>query len=31
MPFVVIQGTFHVKDYAPDGDSVRFKADDQDL
>jgi uncharacterized protein (DUF952 family) len=26
MPFFVIKGTFHVKGYAPDGDSVRFKA-----
>jgi len=27
-PFQVIQGTFHVKGYQPDGDSIRFKADD---
>lgn len=26
MPFFVIKGTFHVVGYAPDGDSVRFKA-----
>ncbi len=28
MPFRVIRGTFHVIGYSPDGDSVRFKADD---
>ena len=27
MPFILIKGTFHVVGYAPDGDSVRFKAD----
>lgn len=26
MPFILIKGTFHVKGYSPDGDSVRFKA-----
>jgi endonuclease YncB( thermonuclease family) len=26
MPFVAISGTFHVKGYSPDGDSIRFKA-----
>jgi endonuclease YncB( thermonuclease family) len=26
MSFVVIRGTFHVKGYSPDGDSVRFQA-----
>src|SRR5215212_717069 len=26
MPFYVIKGTFHVKGYSPDGDSIRFKA-----
>ena len=26
MPFVVIKGTFHVVGYSPDGDSVKFKA-----
>jgi len=31
MPFVVIKGTFHVEGYSPDGDSVRFKADDKDF
>jgi len=30
MPFHVIQGTFHVKGYSPDGDSIRFKADHED-
>lgn len=29
MPFYVIRGTFHVKGYSPDGDSIRFKADDE--
>jgi len=28
MSFKVIKGTFHVVGYSPDGDSVRFKADD---
>ena len=27
MPFVVIKGTFHVVGYSPDGDSVRFRAE----
>jgi endonuclease YncB( thermonuclease family) len=26
MPFHIIRGTFHVKGYSPDGDSIRFKA-----
>lgn len=26
MSFVLIKGTFHVKGYSPDGDSIRFKA-----
>ena len=26
MPFHVIRGTFHVKGYSPDGDSIRFQA-----
>lgn len=30
MSFHVIRGTFHVKGYSPDGDSIRFKADDKD-
>jgi hypothetical protein len=29
MPFFVIKGTFHVKGYSPDGDSIRFKADNE--
>ncbi|MFN8562472.1 MAG: hypothetical protein U0703_12835 [Anaerolineae bacterium] len=28
MPFTLIKGTFHVTGYAPDGDSIRFQADD---
>lgn len=28
MPFVAISGTFHVTGYSPDGDSIRFRADD---
>ena len=28
MSFYIIRGTFHVVNYSPDGDSVRFKADD---
>jgi len=28
MPFTLIKGTFHVKGYCPDGDSIRFKAFD---
>jgi len=27
MPFKIIKGTFHVVGYSPDGDSIRFKAD----
>jgi hypothetical protein len=27
MPFVIIKGTFHVAGYSPDGDSIRFRAD----
>ena len=30
MPFVVIKGTFHVEGYSPDGDSVRFKAENRE-
>jgi len=30
MPFVVIKGTFHVEGYSPDGDSIRFRADDKE-
>jgi hypothetical protein len=30
MSFHVIRGTFHVVDYAPDGDSIRFEADNED-
>jgi hypothetical protein len=26
MPFFVIKGTFHIKGYSPDGDSIRFQA-----
>ena len=29
MPFSVIEGTFHVTGYSPDGDSVRFQARDE--
>lgn len=29
MPFFVIKGTFHVAGYSPDGDSIRFQADDE--
>ena len=29
MPFSVIEGTFHVVGYSPDGDSVRFRARDE--
>ena len=28
MPFRLIKGTFHIVGYSPDGDSIRFKADD---
>lgn len=27
MPFILIKGTFHVVGYSPDGDSIKFKAD----
>ncbi len=30
MPFFVIKGTFHIEGYSPDGDSVRFRADDKE-
>jgi endonuclease YncB( thermonuclease family) len=30
MPFVVIKGTFHVEGYSPDGDSVRFMAENRE-
>jgi hypothetical protein len=29
MPFRVIKGTFHVVGYSPDGDSIRFKAENE--
>ncbi len=29
MSFKVIKGTFHIVGYSPDGDSIRFKADDE--
>ena len=29
MSFFLIKGTFHVKGYSPDGDSIRFEADEQ--
>ena len=28
MPFTLIKGKFHIKGYAPDGDSLRFSPDD---
>jgi hypothetical protein len=28
MPFTVLKGSFHVRNYSPDGDSVRFRPDD---
>jgi hypothetical protein len=31
MPFKLIKGTFHVRGYSPDGDSIRFRPDDLDL
>ena len=31
MPFTVIRGTYHVTGYSPDGDSIRFQADDTAL
>lgn len=30
MPFHLIRGTFHVVGYSPDGDSIRFQADDRE-
>ncbi len=30
MPFILIKGTYHVVGYSPDGDSVRFQADNPD-
>lgn len=30
MAFHIIKGTFHVVGYSPDGDSIRFKADNED-
>jgi endonuclease YncB( thermonuclease family) len=30
MPFVLIKGTFHIKGYAPDGDSIRFQSQNKD-
>ena len=30
MPFFVIKGTFHIEGYSPDGDSVRFRADNKE-
>jgi endonuclease YncB( thermonuclease family) len=31
MPFTLIKGTFHVRSYSPDGDSMRFLADNAAL
>ena len=31
MPFTLIRGTFHVVNYSPDGDSIRFRPDDAGL
>ena len=31
MPFTLIKGTFHVRNYSPDGDSIRFQPDDAGL
>jgi len=31
VPFVLIKGAFHVVNYSPDGDSIRFKPDNADL
>src|SRR5215216_7303210 len=31
MPFTLIKGTFHVQNYSPDGDSIRFQPDNADL
>jgi hypothetical protein len=30
MPFTLIKGTFHVVGYQPDGDSIRFQADQRE-
>src|SRR5918997_3339192 len=30
MPFSLIKGTFHIEGYSPDGDSVRFRADNKE-
>ncbi len=30
MPFYLIKGTFHVVGYSPDGDSIRFQADNRE-
>lgn len=30
MPFILIKGTFYAVGYSPDGDSVKFKADNRD-
>jgi hypothetical protein len=30
MPFLIIKGTFHIVGYSPDGDSVRFRADNKE-
>jgi hypothetical protein len=29
MPFILIKGTYHIEGYKPDGDSIRFQADDE--
>ena len=29
MPFITIKGTFHITGYSPDGDSIRFKANNE--
>ncbi len=31
MPFTLIKGTFHVRNYSPDGDSIRFQPDNAAL
>lgn len=31
MPFILIKGTFHIVGYQPDGDSIRFRADNPEL
>ncbi|WP_339381043.1 hypothetical protein [Brasilonema sp. UFV-L1] len=31
MPFKLIKGTFHVRNYSPDGDSIRFQPNDAGL